>query len=172
MFVLNLIMLFIISVLATCVFTETPFNRRSLGIAANPKSWSEIMGYRLPNDTEPVIYDISISTRIDLPVFHFNGVVRIGIIVGRRTNRIVLHARQLTIVTVTLARINDNTTESISILPYSFHPVPEFLQISTHNTVFNTGDTLLLRITYTGILRTDRKGFHRSSYENTDGSTS
>lgn len=168
----NGIPLLVVGIYAVTVFAAMPFDRRFIGIANKVfQNQNGSIEYRLPNNTRPLSYDLSIFTRIDLSIFDFSGVVKIKIAVSQLTQEIVLHARQLTIVNVTLTKIRSEFSEDVSLLPYSYNPVPEFLRIHTNGTDLNAGDELLLRIDYVGVLREDRGGFYRSSYENVDGST-
>lgn len=129
---------------------------------------SEI-NYRLPNHTHPVSYDISLATRIDLGIFDFSGTVKIGIVVDQPTREIVLHASQLTIANVSLARIDGNATIAVITLPPEFDTDVEFVKVKTENVDFSVGDQLILEIGYNGILRTNVDGFFRTSYQSFDG---
>lgn len=93
--------------------------------------------YRLPNDTKPETYDITIKTTIDEAVdgdqtnFYFEGTVKINIKVLNDTNKITLHARQLTIKNIALKE--GSTT--IQTDPYEYQIVPEFVVIPTKDTL-------------------------------------
>lgn len=123
------------------------------------------VNYRLPNNTHPETYDISITTRIDLDDFAFTGRVTIGIVVDYPTSEIVVHARQLNISTVSLRQRG----REVRIRPFTYDAVPEFLTIKSDENAFSVGDRLELVVTYNGTLRTDDSGFYRSAYTNTNG---
>lgn len=133
------------------------------------KQQDGIVNYRLPNDTHPETYDISLLTRVDLGNFEFNGIVRIDIRVDRPTNEIVLHARQLTILRISLAKFSGSVLVNVRILPFAYNAETEFLKITSDGGTLAVGDRLILEISYSGMLRTDVSGFYRSSYINTDG---
>lgn len=124
--------------------------------------------YRLPNDTHPESYHLSIITRIDLDILDFSGIVIITILVDRPTQQIVLHAKQLTITNVTLT--DSDTMSFIKLLPHAYDEAKEFLQIFTDDVILRAGNRLILEIGYNGTLRTDIGGFFKSSYLNFDGS--
>lgn len=127
--------------------------------------------YRLPNDTHPETYELLLKTRVDAEDFDFSGHIKIGIVVDQPTRSIVLHTRKLTVENVTLARYNGTGSlpNSLDILPYTYDVVTEFLKITTNGIDLFAGDRLLLEIHYQSTLSLDRRGFYRSSYENTNG---
>lgn len=128
------------------------------------------INYRLPNNTHPETYDISLITRVDVGDFNFTGFVRIGIVVDHSTREIVLHARQLVITNVKLFRQSGKGFVDVKTLPFKYDNIPEFLIIPTEGVDLNAGDRLKLEIYYNGELRTDNGGFYRSAYSNSDGS--
>ena len=108
--------------------------------------------YRLPNDTKPETYDITIITTVDQAVdgddgtnFNFNGIVKINIKVLEDTTKITLHARQLTIDNIELKDGNTN----IATDPHDYQIVPEFLVIPTKTTL-QKDKNYELTIEYTG----------------------
>lgn len=123
--------------------------------------------YRLPNDTVPESYDITLTTRIDYADFIFNGNVRIGIYVNESTQLITLHHRQLTITDVQLWTTT-SPAQQVALGAYTYDPVLEFLQIPV-SVSLTAGVRYSLSIDYTGTLREDNYGFYRSSYRNDDG---
>lgn len=127
------------------------------------------INYRLPNFTHPISYDLSLSTRIDLVQFDFFGQVKINIAVDVDTREIVLHARQLNITGIRLARYTGSEPSELPLLPYTYDGVTEFLHIKSDGPVMVAGERLLLDITYTGTLRTDNGGFYRTSYVDASG---
>lgn len=135
-----------------------------------PKSTTDEVNYRLPNSTHPETYDISLFTRVDIGDFGFTGSVKIGIAVDHPTREIVLHARQLSIANIQLFRQNGNRFVEVKTLPYIYENVTEFLIITTYGVDLIPGDRLELDISYSGELRVvDSMGFHRLSYNGSDG---
>lgn len=151
------------------VASEHPLLRHKL--ESNKLSKVEEINYRLPNTTRPTSYDISLVTRVDLASFEFNGFIRIGIAVDQPTREIVLHARQLTISRVSLARLSGSVPVDVRLQPYEYEIAPEFLRITTYDIILYPGDRLELDIAYSGMLRIDNAGFYRSSYINANGTT-
>lgn len=123
--------------------------------------------YRLPNDTVPETYDITLTTRIDNANFTFDGKVQIGILARESTQRITLHHRQLTIISVQLFTLTTPQQE-LAVGAFSYDPVVEFLEIPVPGGL-TAGSRYLLSIEYLGTLREDNYGFYRSSYRNDNG---
>lgn len=123
--------------------------------------------YRLPNDTVPETYDITLTTRIDNANFIFSGSVQIGILAKESTQRITLHHRQLTITHIEL-RTNTSPSQQVTIGAWNYVPELEFLEIPI-TTNLTAGVRYFLSIDYTGTLREDNYGFYRSSYRNDSG---
>jgi aminopeptidase N len=122
------------------------------------------ISYRLPNNTIPLRYDISLSTRIDLNDFNFNGNVKIRLQAREVTNTITIHSKQLMITSMTLTPEVGATIA----LTHVLEPVTEFLIITT-NTPLSANFIYTLDISYTGSLRTGGAGFYRTSYTNQQG---
>jgi aminopeptidase N len=122
--------------------------------------------YRLPNNTVPEAYDITLTTRVDNADFIFNGNVRISILATEATSLITLHHRQLTIVDVRLWTI---TSQEVSVGAFSYNPDLEFLEIPVNVGGLTAGTRYILEINYIGTLREDNNGFYRSSYRNDNG---
>lgn len=124
------------------------------------------INYRLPNNTKPLHYNISLVTFIDRGEFNFSGVVNINLTVLENSNNITLHARQLTTQTV---QLRDSRGSSVNGVTFTYDITREFLTISTGQVTLPRGQTYDLQISYTGELRTDMGGFYRSSYINEKG---
>lgn len=123
--------------------------------------------YRLPNNTKPMNYDITLITSIDKNEFNFSGVAIIGLLVLETSSNITLHARQLTIKSVKLATTGGTM---INLNPFTYNRTTEFLIISTQNQLLKDSNYILI-IEYMGELRNDQFGFYRSSYVNSKGET-
>lgn len=140
-----------------------PFETRNVG---DYDFRADQTGYRLPNETVPETYDISLTTRIDQSNFDFLGTVQIKVFVVNTTRQITVHARQLTINEI---QLYGETGSSIDLLPWNYNVVTEFLTIPTKSINLEKGKRYRLIIYYTGVLRTDNAGFYRSSYLNVNG---
>lgn len=155
-----------------CVFhvfsaAEKPLELESLNESDNLLSRVEQYNYRLPNNSRPELYEIELRTNIDRNEFDFSGVVRVEITILEDSNRITLHARQLT---VTHIELEEDGGQKISTEPYLYDIVREFLTITTDGVVLEKDKKYILTIEYNGELRTDLGGFYRSSYKDPSGS--
>lgn len=128
-----------------------------------------VVAYRLPNHTHPESYDLTLSSRIDLNDFDFDGVVKIRIFVDSTTREIVLHGSELSIRRIRLARYSGSVPINVPLLPYNYDGVRELVTIATDGVTLTPGDRLLLEIVYSGTFRIDNTGFFRTSYINFDG---
>lgn len=149
---------------AICVESNSPITQRIEDIEVRQDDGRR---YRLPNDTVPETYDITLWTRIDRADFSFEGNVQIGILAVEATQRITLHQRQLIIANAKLYTTT-NPTQEINVDSFDYDPVLEFLQIHVTQGL-TAGTRYTLSIDYTGTLREDNYGFYRSSYRNNDG---
>ncbi|XP_037030608.1 aminopeptidase N-like [Bradysia coprophila] len=147
-----------------CAAVHHPITQRDVKV--EPRQ-DEGRRYRLPNDTVPETYDITLTTRIDNADFVFNGSVRIGIYVNESTQLITLHHRQLTVINVQLWT-TASPAQEVVLGAYSYDPVLEFLQIPV-TVNLTAGARYTLSIDYIGTLRVDNYGFYRSSYRNDNG---
>lgn len=127
----------------------------------------EEINYRLPNNTKPNSYDITLATNIDKNDFSFTGRVAIKLVVLETSYNITIHARQLTIKTINLST---QSGAAINLSPFIYDKVTEFLVIPT-NAPLQKGLQYLLIVRYSGVLRIDRKGFYRATYVNAQGET-
>lgn len=125
------------------------------------------INYRLPNNTKPDSYDITIATNIHRNDFSFSGRVVINLHVLEPSYNITIHARQLDIKAIRLvtsfggvvylnSHVHDNVTDHL------FIPTQVQLQKDTQ---------YILTVEYSGVLRTDRLGFYRDTYINAKGET-
>lgn len=122
--------------------------------------------YRLPNNTIPESYDISIWTLIENSDFQFNGNVTIRIKVLTTTTFITLHQSELTINSVTLTNLASNENIFVNLTDQlDYTKINEFLTITFDNKYMLIGGNYYnLTIAYNGTLRSDDAGFYRSSY--------
>lgn len=123
--------------------------------------------YRLPNNTKPNSYDITIATNIDRNDFSFSGRVVINLHVLEPSYNITIHARQLNIKTISLAT---SFGVGIHLNPHTHDNVTDHLVVPTQ--VQLQKDTpYILTVEYSGVLRNDMLGFYRDTYINAKGET-
>lgn len=127
----------------------------------------EDVQFRLPNNTKPLSYDITIITKIDEDDFIFSGKVKINLHVLETSSKIILHARQLTIKSINLTMTSGF---SIELSSFTYDATTEFLTIPTQIQLLKDASYTLI-IDYIGELRADQFGFYRSSYVNSRGET-
>lgn len=132
-----------------------------------------VSGYRLPNTTSPLRYDIELTTHVhdhgSTNQFDFEGKVTILLRVDEtNVQNITLHHRQIT---VTHVRLTDSVNAVIVNDDSSFatDATFEFLTIQAPS-VLGIGN-YSLEIEYRGTLRSDNGGFYRSSYTDATGYT-
>lgn len=126
--------------------------------------------YRLPNNTRPLRYDVTLTTDVHLGEAAFTGNVRIRFEVLENTNEITLHTRQLTIEKIDLFSTPDSPVLVQSNVQFTENEDVEFLVIRPTAQV-NRGQEYIVDITYRGFLRDDNMGFYRSTYKNPQGQT-
>lgn len=125
------------------------------------------INYRLPNNTQPENYEITLVTNIDKYDFYFSGEVIINVRVSEASSYITLHARQLTIKTVKL--VNKSGTV-VDLNPFTYNVTTEFLTIPTR-TQLQKDTNYILTVNYTGELRRDSFGFYKQFYVDSQGRT-
>lgn len=155
----------ILTILIDGLIAEIPITRRVEDVEVRQ---SDGLLYRLPNNTVPLAYDITLTTRVDAANFTFNGNVRIQILTRQSTQQIVLHHRQLTISDVRLWTTNDPPQE-VTLGAFTYYAELEFLEIPISGNPLPAGSIYYLEINYIGTLREDNYGLYRSSYRNNDG---
>lgn len=159
---------FIVGILCCCTIVSSEIrplesnNVRKLDSSARDGG----PNYRLPNNTIPQTYDITLTLALESNQFDFNGTVKIQIKALETTSNITLHMRQLSIATIKLEDKSNN--QDIDFEPYTYDTVTEFVIIPTQ---LEKDKIYLLTITYMGELRTDNHGFYRSSYVNANSMT-
>jgi aminopeptidase N len=121
--------------------------------------------YRLPNDSLPIRYDLWLKTDVDKEDFNFSGQVRIHLKVIEVTQLITLNYREITIDNVDLLNIDGSLREGN--LDFDYNEELEFVEISLPTIEFPDAE-MILDITYQGVLRTDFRGFYRTSYVNSN----
>lgn len=134
----------------------------------------EITTFRLPNDTVPVHYYLSLDTDIhENGTSAFSGQVRITIKVVEQTSVITIHYRQQTVTLINLYNYTDAPVEP-PLIEEDIDPILiedfEFLQIRTSAPLV-VDQLYIVEITFNNTLRDDNSGFYRSSYNTTQGET-
>ncbi|XP_023179743.2 aminopeptidase N [Drosophila hydei] len=126
---------------------------------------------RLPNDTYPLSYQLHISTNIHLGEWRFAGNATIDIEIRRSTNEIVVHAKNLSDIQITLRLLDSSRPEELGELvddvTHTYDPYATFLIIHPRvdYQAFEAGQRYRLHISYTGLMSTRPKGLYWMSYE-------
>nr|QEI22876.1 putative peptidase [Oryctes rhinoceros] len=118
------------------------------------------VGYRLPDDTKPISYDIILEP--DFETFEFLGEVTITIQVYTVTNTITLHSNDIVVDSITVKE--SNGVDDLSVSRFRLEPEYHLLLIRMQEDL-RSGQTLEVNIKYKGFLREDNAGFYRASYE-------
>lgn len=137
-----------------------------ININCAPVTNEETLNFRLPNNTIPENYIISLRSWIHEGNFTFTGIVTIDVRPTEPTNYITVHQEGFIIGDIQLSA--ENTL--IPILPFEYNSTLDFLTIPVTQDL-NPRDIYSLRIEYSGTLRDDDLGFYRSSYVNDSGVT-
>lgn len=129
-------------------------------IFITPTIAQDINTYRLPNNTRPESYDISLRTWIHEANPTFNGSVRIGIVAVESTDYIRLHhdVQQLNSVRVLTA-----DEVPIPIGTYTYNRTYTFLTIPVIGSNLTQGTRYFLDIDFVGTMNS-YSGFYRSYY--------
>lgn len=121
------------------------------------------VNYRLPNDTIPIHYDISLTTNIHTGNRAFSGEVKIEFTALEETDVLTLHAMQMTISSIRITTAAGaelvNTASAFTI-----DTANDFLRIPLPNRL-TVDARYFVEIKYTNNLRQDDAGFYVSSYQ-------
>lgn len=124
--------------------------------------------YRLPNNTRPETFHLSLRTWIHSGISDFTGKLRIGIITSNEASKTVtLHTRQLTINSVTVQTLAE-PPRNLSVTDWAHSAKGEFLTITLGDNLI-ANSRYVVEIDYDGMLRWDQGGFYRSSYNDRNG---
>lgn len=127
------------------------------------------VGFRLPNNTQPISYDLTLKTLIDESNFIFEGELSLKIYVSEESSEIVLHSRDLVIEEIELWSEDKSIKYELS--DHKIIPDLHFLTIPiSDGKKINIGN-YFLEIKYHGTIRDDTIGFYRSSYKDANGET-
>lgn len=117
--------------------------------------------YRLPNNTRPETYNLSIQTWIDDGNVTFIGSVRIGIVAVESTDFIRLHHNVQRIESIRLLSTDE---VPITIGDHSYNSQYEFITIPVIGSYLTQGTRYFLDIDYVGSMNSF-SGFYRSFYD-------
>lgn len=161
-------MKFLVYFFGFCVFYGNVMAKRPLETGSLSDLHFEVDGfnYRLPNNTKPEHYDISLVTFVDRKDFNFSGVVKIDLSVIEESTNITLQARLLTIEKVLLRDTQANSVDGIT---FTYEEETEFVTVLTGDKVLQRGEKYTLEIAYSGELRNITAGFYKTSYINEQG---
>lgn len=125
-----------------------------------PAEELNVVNFRLPNNTIPLSYNVTITTNIHAGNFLFEGETLINIKVLETSNTITLHASQMIVNRIDLHAAD--LTRIDVLLDFRMDSVTQFLEVSLRQPI--QGDQeIFLFISHTGSLRNDRLGFYRAS---------
>lgn len=127
---------------------------------------SDIINYRLPNNTRPLFYNLRVDTEIHQEQFSFEGYVRILISVQEMSRSITLHARQLLFLDMNLLNMDESIYDTD--LRFTYDSATDFLTIILNRDMLS-GALHFVDIRYVGFLGDfNDRGFFRSSYVDAD----
>lgn len=119
------------------------------------------ISYRLPNNTKPETYHISLRTGISEGLFDYDGIIAINILVVNATREVTLHSQDLNIKSIHLS----NASTTIDLLPWRSSNVTDFLVIPTKSVELLPGSRFTLEIKFASDLLEIAKGFFRQQYD-------
>lgn len=123
------------------------------------------VNYRLPNNTKPTAYNISIKTNVADRDFDFHGQVRIKIKILEATEQITLHQHGLKIHST---RLTSETGKPIDTKAPKYDSDRDFIIFETIDRILVPGQIVFLIIKYQGTLGVENSGFYRSYYYDDD----
>ncbi|XP_026787303.3 endoplasmic reticulum aminopeptidase 2 isoform X1 [Pangasianodon hypophthalmus] len=164
------LLLFVFTLLAflgTCLSSESiNAAAENIHVATNglPFPWSKL---RLPNYIIPIHYHLLIHP--NLTTLRFNGSVKIEIDVKNNTNWVVLHSKNLEIITATVL---DESEAHLSdkVLPVLEYPSHEQIAIFSPK-ILSSGEKYFLYLEFGAALVDGFYGFYRSTYKTKEGET-
>ncbi len=116
--------------------------------------------FRLPRDSVPLSYSLTLTLDIGENFSNFNGRAEILVRITEATNLLTLNSRQLD---VTKIELRDSNSNYLRDLIYFQEPSQEFLVVN-FTSVLNENDQFILDIQYTGILQSNFNGIFQKSY--------
>ncbi|XP_059611778.1 aminopeptidase N-like [Phlebotomus argentipes] len=124
--------------------------------------------YRLPNNTFPQHYSVSLRTWIDEKKFDFTGTVKIRLLAREHeTKYITLHHRQLNIAQdAILQKITKKEKVNVPLDPFTYDSTYEFLTFPLSGTeALYVEQIYELTVNFNGTLRGDEAGFYIAYYD-------
>ncbi|KAL5284042.1 hypothetical protein ACFFRR_006361 [Megaselia abdita] len=127
----------------------------------------EFTSWRLPNTTTPIEYNISVKV-VSKSLYQiseeFSGIVEIKVKVTEETSDLYLHSKFANIFEIVLTDVRQKK------FPVDFKSIPEreLVHINSFNERLIVNE-YTIKISYASKLRTDKLGFHLSSYVNSVG---
>ncbi|KAH8293676.1 hypothetical protein KR054_002727 [Drosophila jambulina] len=125
---------------------------------------------RLPNETYPLLYRLHISSDIHQGTLLFSGNATIDVAIWQSTNEIVLHAKNLTNIQITVRQLTggdvDGGWDVVDDLTHTLNQDAAFLIIHPRENyqAFEAGQRYRLEILYTGIMMSKPKGLYYMDY--------
>lgn len=116
----------------------------------------EDLSWRLPKSVYPKSYEIDINVQMDeVGSRDYTGEVMIECVVKEETNKVILHSKELNIISV--------VGIPFGVLSFELDETRDFLIIEIPNTPANT--QIMLLIEFKGQLMLEGVGFYRSEYK-------
>jgi len=131
----------------------------SVSAAPTPEA-DEEDSLRLPGNSIPLSYELSLWASPHTSRRAFNGTVRITIQITENSNRITLHNKELLVESVVVKDSGSN--EMLQMVTYE--PAKDFMQIHILSRQLIAGERITVEITYTGLIQTNMLGFYQSTY--------
>lgn len=160
--------------LSSAVWSGMPLLKRDLSVTTRQET---VSGYRLPNTTSPLRYDIHLTTHVhdhgSKNQFDFEGKVSVALrVLEPNVQNITLHRRQIT---VTHVKLTERSPTGSAVIvdddsSFSTDETYEFLTVLAPSPL-KVGGEYVLEVQYHGELRSDNGGFYRSSYTDANGNT-
>lgn len=138
----------------------------TLGLLVSGSMGERERSLRLPNATYPLFYQLHISSDIHKGQLLFSGNATIDVAIRQSTNEIVLHAKNLTDIQITVHRLTAEGSEIVDDLTHTLHPTAALLIIHpTENyQAFEEGQQYRLEILYTAIMASRPAGLYYMDY--------
>ncbi|XP_058451011.1 aminopeptidase N-like [Malaya genurostris] len=114
--------------------------------------------YRLPNNTSPIGYDLTLT--VDLDRLIFSGKVNISLVAATQSKVIALNVRELDISKVSL---NDSNGQSIGVPTWVMQNDSEIARFNL-DSYLDIGRTYQMVIEFAGNITDDLKGLYKSSF--------
>ncbi|XP_044250933.1 aminopeptidase N-like [Drosophila takahashii] len=121
---------------------------------------------RLPNETYPIFYQLHISSDIHKGTLDFFGNATIDIAVRQSTNEIVLHAKNLSDIQITVLQLTDEGSVIVPDLTHTLHHSADFLIIHPRKNyqAFEKGQRYHLEILYKSTMASQPGGLYYMDY--------